>query len=60
MVTAYLPDQIEVKSAGIVKNIYSKSEEINNTVEVMQNYKHSMENLVKKEIPLFCIMLKIN
>lgn len=59
MVAAYLPDKIEVKSAGEVKNVYNPI-----TVDIsdltFEERKFSTKNIEKKQIPLFCIMLKIN
>lgn len=59
MIAAYLPDKIQVKSAGEVKNIYNAI-----TVDVSElTYEErrlSMRNIEKKPVPLFCIMLKIN
>lgn len=59
MIAAYLPDQIVVKSAGEVKNVYNLV-----TVDVsdltFEERKFSTKNIQKKQIPLFCIMLKIN
>ena len=58
MIAAYLPDSIEVKSAGNVRNIYSQiqmGEEIS-----YEDIKYSTKHISKKAFPLFCIMLKIN
>ena len=57
MIGAYLPDSIEVKSAGEVRNIYTESimdEEVS-----YEDKKYSIKHIVKKNLPLFCIMLKI-
>lgn len=59
MIAGYLPDQIEIESAGSVRNIYKK-EENDFSAEEQSKYKHSMLHIPKKEVPLFCIMLKIN
>lgn len=59
MIAAYLPDKIEVKSAGEVRNVYNAI-----AVDVSElTYEErvfSMKNVEKKQVPLFCIMLKIN
>lgn len=59
MIASYLPDKIEIESAGSVKNIYQAVSKDFSTEEV-QRAKHSTNNIPKKEMPLFCIMLKIN
>lgn len=59
MIAGFLPDQIDIESAGAVKNIYnSQAKEF--SAEELSKYKHSMEHVPKKAVPLFCIMLKIN
>lgn len=60
MVAGYLPDRIEIVSAGLVKNIYNKKEGDSSSMEEVSKFKHSMTHIPKKEVPLFCIMLKIN
>ena len=60
MVAGYLPDRIEIVSAGLVKNIYNKEEGDSSSLEEVSKFKHSMTHIPKKEVPLFCIMLKIN
>jgi hypothetical protein len=59
MIAGYLPDNIEIISAGQVKNIYNKTE-MEYSVDEMMKDKFSMRNIHKKNVPLFCIMLKIN
>lgn len=59
MIAGYLPDSIEIISAGHVKNIYNKTEGEYSLDELMKD-KFSMKNIPKKNVPLFCIMLKIN
>jgi hypothetical protein len=59
MIAGYLPDKIEIESAGIVKNVYNK-DELDGAVEDLSKYKHTMLHIPKKQVPLFCIMLKIN
>lgn len=59
MIAGYLPDQIEIESAGNVRNIYKK-EDVEYSAEEQSKYRHSMLHIPKKEVPLFCIMLKIN
>lgn len=59
MIAGYLPDNIEIISAGQVKNIYNKNEGDFSVDEMMKD-KFSMKNIPKKNVPLFCIMLKIN
>jgi len=58
MIAAYIPDKIEVQTAGKVVNSYSQVENLE-AAKMHQN-KHSMSNIVKKNSPLFCIMMKIN
>ena len=58
MMAGYLPDKIEVKSAGEVNNVYGdvgKAEELS-----YEEFKFSIKNIQKRHMPLFCIMLKIN
>jgi len=59
MIAGFLPDQIEIKSAGIVKNVYNKESTEYSTEEIMR-YRHTLHHIPKKAVPLFCIMLKIN
>lgn len=59
MIAGYLPDKIEIESAGIVKNVYNK-DEVDGSAEDLSKYKHTMLHIPKKQVPLFCIMLKIN
>lgn len=60
MIAGYLPDRIEIVSAGLVKNIYNKEDGDSSSIEEVSKFKHSMTHIPKKEVPLFCIMLKIN
>ena len=59
MVASYLPDSINIISAGKVENLYVKND-ADASLEELMKFKHSMEHIPKKEVPLFCIMLKIN
>ena len=59
MIASYLPDSINIQSAGKVENLYAKNQG-DSTLEELMRFKHSMEHIPKKEVPLFCIMLKIN
>lgn len=59
MIAGYLPDKIQIESAGRVRNIYDKVS-IEYTAEQLSKNRHTLTNIPKKEIPLFCIMLKIN
>ncbi len=56
MFVSYVPDQIEVHNAGYVKNVYAKQEMMGEKDESI----YSIRNVDKREVPLFCIMLKIN
>jgi hypothetical protein len=42
-----------------VRNIYNKAAS-DLSVEELSRYKHTMHNIPKKAVPLYCIMLKIN
>ena len=59
MIAGFLPDSIEIESAGVVKNIYNP-ESKSVSAEEQSKHKHSMDHIQKKAVPLFCIMLKIN
>jgi hypothetical protein len=59
MIAGFLPERIDIESAGSVKNYYGE-ESRNMTVEEQQRYRHTMERVPKKAVPLFSIMLKIN
>lgn len=59
MIASFLPDQINIESAGSVKNHYA-AETKNPSIDEQQKYKHTTEHIPKKAVPLFCIMLKIN
>ena len=59
MIAGYLPDDIKIENAGNVTNIYNK-DNIQYTSEELSKYRHTMTHIPKKQIPLFCIMLKIN
>lgn len=59
MIAGFLPDEIDIQSAGQVKNIY-KEESKNYSADELSRYKHSIDHVPKKAVPLFCIMLKIN
>lgn len=59
MIAAYLPDSIVVKSAGEVKNVYNVVA-IDVSDLTFEERKYSTKNIEKKQMPLFCIMLKIN
>jgi hypothetical protein len=56
MFVSYVPDNIEVQNAGFVKNVYSKQDMAEAKIESL----YSINNINKREIPFFCIMLKIN
>ena len=58
MMAAYLPEKIEVKSAGEVNNLYVDSPPPEDLT--YEEFKFSIKNIQKKHMPLFCIMLKIN
>jgi hypothetical protein len=55
MFVSYVPDKIEVHNAGFVKNVYAKQENFDRNTTM-----YSINNIFKREVPLFCIMLKIN
>lgn len=59
MIAGYLPDKIEILSAGLVKNVYNKEDE-DTQMEDSLKYRHTMLHIPKKGVPLFSIMLKIN
>lgn len=59
MIAAFLPDSIEVVSAGHVLNKYNALQ-VNVSDLTYEERTFSIENIQKKEAPLFCIMLKIN
>ena len=59
MIAGYLPDDIKIENAGNVINIYNK-ENTEYSSEELSRYKYTTSHIPKKQIPLFCIMLKIN
>jgi hypothetical protein len=59
MIASFLPDRIDIESAGIVKNIYERQGREFSTEE-LSRYRHSLDHIPKKAVPLFSIMLKIN
>jgi len=59
MIAGFLPESIQIESAGSVKNYYGE-ETKGMSVEEHQRYRHSVEKVSKKSVPLFSIMLKIN
>ncbi len=59
MIASFLPDRIDIESAGLVRNIYNKEAQEMSSEE-LSRYQHSMDHVPKKAVPLFCIMLKIN
>ena len=59
MVASYLPDSISIESAGKVENVYFK-DDLEDSADELMRFKHTMDHIPKKQVPLFCIMLKIN
>lgn len=55
MFVSYVPDKIEVHNAGFVRNVYAKQDNIDRNTSM-----YSINNVFKREVPFFCIMLKIN
>lgn len=59
MIAGFLPEKIDIESAGSVKNYYG-FESKNVSADDQQRFRHTMERIPKKAVPLFSIMLKIN
>ena len=55
MIAGYIPDHISVQNAGLVVNKYADVQE---TSENWVEHRHSMKNIMKKQFPLFNIMMK--